>query len=268
MARAERPAPDARPTHPIESVDRALRLLQMFRDTERIRIADASRALGVVPSTASRLMSTLQYHGFVVQDPETKAYRLGPVLLDLGLSVVRRMDVRRLVRPHLEQLAGEVDETVQLCLLDGNRVVFVDGIEGTRPVRTTLRTGMRREAHVVSAGKALLAELPVEELRRLYPEPKLTAYTEHSIAQLAGLERELDTVRARGYGTSIGESEPDIAGLGMTIHDANGKAVGAVSISIPMTRYTERALAALIDPLRRATTAASKQVAAMDVFGP
>ena len=68
------------PMYPIESVDNALQLLLLFREQSSLRVADASRTLGVAPSTAHRLISMLQYHGFVTQDPRTKAYRAGAAL--------------------------------------------------------------------------------------------------------------------------------------------------------------------------------------------
>jgi DNA-binding IclR family transcriptional regulator len=264
MARSDGLPSRPRPAHPIASVDNALRLLRMFGDAERIRISDASRALGVVPSTASRLMAMLQYHGLVVQDPDTKAYRAGPVLVNLGLNVVRRMDGRRQVRPYLEQLAREVDETVHFCVLDDEQVIFVDGIESSRPVKTTLRIGMRRHAHCVSAGKALLAALPADRLHEIYPKPRLPTCTEHSIATRAALERELEGIRRRGYATSIRESEPDIAAIAMTIEGAHRAALGALSISLPVTRYTKRSLDALADPLQRTVAAASREIAQME----
>jgi IclR family transcriptional regulator, acetate operon repressor len=260
MATADAPNPNSRPLHPIASVDNALTLLLMLRDHEQVRIADASRVLGVAPSTASRLMAMLQYHGFVVQDAQTKAYRSGPVLIDIGLNSLRRMDVRRQVRPYLERLAREVDETVHFLVLDGANSVFLDGVEGRRAVRTTLRLGERRPAHCTSGGKALLATLTAVELRQLYPNTRLVGLTDQSIATRRELEHELEKVSAQGYGTSIRESEPDIAGVAMVIRDYHGAAVGALAISMPLSRYDDRVLEALLGPLRAASLAASEGI--------
>src|SRR5437899_96074 len=82
------------PTYPIGSVNNALRLLLMFRDHPLIRVSEAGVALGVAPSTAHRLLAMLEYHGFVQQDEETRGYRSGPALVDIGLTAVRSIDVR------------------------------------------------------------------------------------------------------------------------------------------------------------------------------
>ena len=85
-----------------------------------MRVADASRTLGVAPSTAHRLISMLQYHGFVEQDPRSKVYRAGAALAQIGLAVVRAMDVRAIARPVMERLNSDLGETIHLAVLDRN----------------------------------------------------------------------------------------------------------------------------------------------------
>jgi DNA-binding IclR family transcriptional regulator len=250
-----------RPTQILSSVDNALTLLLLFREQEVIRISDAGRALGVAASTASRLMAMLQYKGFAVQDPQTKAYRPGPALVDIGLAAVSRIDARVVVRPFLEQLAREVDETVHFVVLDGDEAVFLDGVESHRSVKTTLRLGQRRPAHVISGGKALLAALPHEELRRRYPHGRLARITDRTIATRAALEQELAAIRERGYATSIQESDPEVTGLGIAIAHPAGPPAGAFTVSLPTSRFDEDKLMALLEPLRAAAAAAAEALA-------
>jgi IclR family acetate operon transcriptional repressor len=245
------------PTQPIASVDNALTLLALFREHDRVRIADASKALGVAPSTASRLMAMLHYHGFVTQDPETKAYVSGPGLIDIAFSAMRRMHDHRHVRRHLEQLARQIDETVHYVVLNGDQVVFLDGVESSRAVKTTLRLGERRPAHCVSGGKAILATLPEDEIKRLFPNSRLRRCTEHSVATRGALFEDLAGVRERGYATSIRESEPDIVALAMAVLDGRGEAQGSFAISMPSMRYHDDTIEALLPPLRAAVQAAS-----------
>jgi DNA-binding IclR family transcriptional regulator len=109
------------PNYPIESVDNALRLLLSLLERQSMTVSDASELLGVAPSTAHRLLAMLQYRGFVDQDKLTKRYRSGPVLLKLGLTAVRQMDLRQHARPVLERLSKEIAETVNLVVLQGLR---------------------------------------------------------------------------------------------------------------------------------------------------
>jgi IclR family transcriptional regulator, acetate operon repressor len=233
--RATSPAGPA-PGYPIESVSNALKLLLMFRDQQTIRVADAGKALGVARSTAHRLFAMLAYFDFVTQDPVTRAYHAGPALAEVGLAVVGHMDIRAQARSHLIELRDEVNETVHLVRLEGTTVLFLDSIESTRPVRVGSRTGQLMPAHVTSSGRALLAELPVEELRNRYGSDPLPATTEQAFNTLAELEQALDEVRANGYSTSFGESEPDISAVGVAVHDRLGRAVAAISVSAPIDR--------------------------------
>jgi DNA-binding IclR family transcriptional regulator len=227
------------PRYPISSVDNALRLLLLFREHRMIRVADASESLGVVRSTAHRLLAMLQYRGFVQQDPETKAYTAGPALLDIGLSVVRQLDIRRHVRPYLERLSEELGETVHLMVLDGANALFLDSVESSRALRTSSRVGRSYPAHTTSCGKVLLAELTPARLAELYPSERLEGQTPRSLSTRKQLLRELELVRERGYATNRGESEPDIAGVGVLLRNAFGQPHAGIGVSAPLSRLSE-----------------------------
>src|SRR4029079_13414807 len=159
--------------YPVESVDRALALLLLLRDRKSMSVSEASRAVGVGPSTAHRLLAALQYRGFVAQDLTTKAYGPGPVLLELGLSVVRGLDIRAQARPLMEALVREVGETAHLAILRGSDILFIESVESDKALRVANRAGMTLPAHATAAGKALLANLSPAELTALYPVDNL-----------------------------------------------------------------------------------------------
>jgi len=232
-----------RPAYPIESVDNALRLLLMFRERQRLGVSEAGRAIGVARSTAHRLLAMLQHYGFVRQDPSTRAYLAGPALMDVGPSVVRDMDIRSHARPIIESLARQTGETVHLIVLQGRQVLFVDCVEGTRPVRVANRTGLLLPAHCTSAGKALLAELPGDQVQALFPSSRLEGMTRSSITSRAALERELQTTKRRGYAINRGESEVDICSVGAAIRDRLQRPRAALSVAAPASRFKEEQVA-------------------------
>ena len=251
----------APPARSIASVENALTLLEMVAAQESVRVSDAGRALGVAPSTASRLMAMLHYHDFVVHDSESRAYRAGPALARLGLNAIERMSVRRLALPFVERLARELDETVHFLVLDGASVLFVDGVESGRAVRTSRRRGELRPAHCTSGGKAMLATLPRDDLLRRYPQQQLQPCTTKSLTTRDALERELAEIKIRGYAISIQESEPDIAAMGAAIVTTTGKLIGALSIAIPTTRYEPTKFATLAEPLLEVAAEAGERLA-------
>ncbi len=224
------------PAYPISSVDNALRLLLLFRDQQLIRVTDASTALGIGRSTAHRLLATLQHRGFVEQDPGTRAYRAGPALTEIGLTTIREDGVREHMRPFMERLRDEVNETIQLVVLQGARCLFIETVESHRPLRTASRVGITVPAHCLSGGKALLAQLPQERLHKLYPTPDLPTATPFSLATRDALETDLEQVRRLGYATNFGESEEEIGSIGVAVHDAAGRPRAGLAVSGPLSR--------------------------------
>ena len=248
-AKAPHPAANSRPQYPIESVDNALRLLLMFRDRGEIRLSEAREALGVAQSTAHRLMAMLAYHDFVRQDPFSRAYRAGPALIDVGLSVVRGMDIRSIARPFLEELMQQVGETVHLATLEGAGARFLDAVESEHTLRVAGGTGRVLPAHAVSAGKAMLAALPDDEIDRLYPSDPLPAQTDRTITTREQLKAELQRVRRRGFASNAGESEDGVSSTGVAVLNANGRPVAAVSVAAPLSRMPASMARQVAEPL-------------------
>ena len=114
-----RPESETGPAYPIASVNNALLLLLLFREQPRVRLTDACKCLGVAHSTAHRLLAMLAHHGFVQQEPVTRAYIAGPALVEVGLAVVGSLNVWEQARPMMEELAVETGETVHLGVSRG-----------------------------------------------------------------------------------------------------------------------------------------------------
>ncbi len=243
------------PSYPIESVDNALKLLHMLRDRSHVRVSEASSTIGVARSTAHRLLAMLQHHGFVRQDPFSRAYVAGPALLDFGLAIVRDRSIRTQARPFLETLSQETGETVHLIVLQGRDVLFLDCVESTKAVRVGNRTGLLLPAHRTSAGKALLAALPPERLKALYREERLPGLTRRSIRTRSRLEREVNLVRKRGYATNFGETEEDIGSVGVLIQDRQRTPRAAISVAAPTSRLTEKAISTMAKAALRTAAA-------------
>jgi DNA-binding IclR family transcriptional regulator len=227
---------DGTPSYPIESVDRALTLLGLFKERHTLRLSDAAEALGVAKSTAHRLLAMLAHHGFVAQEAATRRYHVGPGLVQIGLAVTGSFDVRAIVRPYLDALVAEIDETVHVVALRAKDMVFLDGVESTKPLRAADRTGTSLPAHTTAGGKALLAHLPDAALRSLYPDHRLLRRTRKSCKSRKALLEDLLSVRERGYAHNDGESEPELAAYATAIRGRSGHASVAIVISGPAAR--------------------------------
>jgi IclR family transcriptional regulator, acetate operon repressor len=240
------------PEYPIASVDNALTLLTLLGERKQVRVTEAARMLGTARSTAHRLLAMLEYHGFARQDFETKGYTAGPALIEVGLAAVERLDLRGLARPYLERLSDELGETAHLVRLDDASVVFLDSVESSRALRIGSRVGRSMPAHCTAAGKAILAQLTREELRRLYPRTKLEQMTSRSPKTRAELEAALAEIRERGYATNFGESEDEVAAVAVAIPRRPGMPRASITLSAPITRLDDEGVVRIAEATRKA----------------
>lgn len=226
-----------KPAYTIESVDNALRLLQVIRDEGSVRVKQAADELGVAQSTAHRLLSMLVYRGFAAQN-EARAYVPGP---SLGVGPVRftwAHDLRVISEPHMLALSQELGETVNLMIRVGTVVRFLQTIEGSQMLRVGDRQGAVVPASAASGGKALLAALDDALLERLYRnESSAVAEGGMTPEEFARFMKQIDLIRSNGYAINFEETEADVAAIGMVVRGASGHAIGAVSLGIPSTRF-------------------------------
>ncbi len=254
-----------KPVYAIESVDNALRLIQMLRDQGKLRLKQAAAELDVAPSTAHRLMSMLVYRGFALQD-DSRVYHPGP---SMGAGPARRewtRTFREVARPHLETLAAQTGETVNLVIRIGTQVRFLATIESTNVLRVGDRTGTVLPARRASGGKALLAELDVAKLHRLYGSGALAesdeAMTEQEFDRLI---RELKLVRRRGYAMNNQETEDAVVACAVCVRDRSKAAIGAVTVSLPVNRYHPERLEPILGRIRTAVAAIEHDLAEMNI---
>ncbi|MEU5876013.1 IclR family transcriptional regulator [Spirillospora sp. NPDC047279] len=248
-----------RPAYPIASVDNALKLLTLFRENEKVRLSDAREFLGVAHSTAHRLLAMLAYHGFVRQEPDSRVYVAGPMLVEIGLAAVRNMDIRLHARPLLEELADWAGETVHLVGLEGAMVRYLDAVESARSLRVAGRTGTTLAANCTASGKAILAALPATEVAALFPSGRaLPGETEHSITDAAELMIELGRVRERGYALNREESEDGVASVAVAVPGPRGRPVASLAVSAPLSRLPAERAEALAAHLGEEATRLSR----------
>ncbi|MEV6639480.1 IclR family transcriptional regulator [Amycolatopsis sp. NPDC051371] len=250
-ASAPRSGTAAPPQYPIESVDNALRILLLLGERSELRLTEVSEYLGVASSTAHRLLAMLQYRGFVRQEARSKAYRPGTALTGVAYAILQRFDVRETLRPFLERLHAELGETVHLGILDGSTVRFIDAMESPKAVRVGSRLGQSMAANCTSTGKAMLAELSTEDVRRMYPVEELEGLTSNSIRSRTELELELEAIRRRGYATSNEESEESVSSVAVAFPVGTSPVSLAINVSVPVIRMNRTDVRRMGELLRR-----------------
>lgn len=216
-------------TQRTQAVERATTVLDLFSlHQPELSLTAISTRLGMHPSTAHRLLKTMQDAGLLAQVAGAEAYRLGPKLLTLGGRMLLQHSVREVAAPILRQLTHELGETVGLSRYEDGFVVYLDCVEGPHPVSVTLRPGGRAPAHCVASGRAMLAHMEAGELDRLIARG-LETCSPGTIANPDALARELGRIRARGYAVDDGDWRPGVRAAAAAVLDATGRPVASVT---------------------------------------
>ncbi|HET6712557.1 MAG TPA: IclR family transcriptional regulator [Actinomycetota bacterium] len=226
-------------TRVVESVDRALRLLQELAEHgSGVTLSELASTTGLPKSSLHRTLGALQERGFATQRDDAR-YLLGAELLRIAFEFQGRLDLRVLLRPTLERVRATLNETVHVGVLDGPDVVYVDKLESTRPLSLTSKIGGRNPAHATAVGKALLAwayptQASITEwVRRDGP---LVRRTSRTIVDASHLAKELSRVRADGFSKDLEESEPGVRCLATPVFFGGAVPIAAISVSAPKDR--------------------------------
>jgi DNA-binding IclR family transcriptional regulator len=198
-----------------------------------LSLAKIAQRVELPRSTVHRIVTALEAESLVVPASPSGGYRLGPELARFAASAGR--ELRESVRPFIERLRHDADETVDLAVLNRDRVFFVDQVAAPHRLQALSAVGVSLPAHCTAIGKALLAGLADEQIERLLPE-RLPAETTNTITDRAELLAELERVRASGVAYDREELTVGISAVGAAIRDA-GSVVAALSIPVPTARF-------------------------------
>jgi DNA-binding IclR family transcriptional regulator len=243
MSNSEPPAARAEPSGGVQSVDRAVTVLEVLARRGEARVTDVAGELGVHKSTAFRLLGALQERGLVEQDTDRGRYRLGFGIVRLAGAVTARMDLTKAGRPVCERLAREIGETVNLAVLREHYAVNIDQAQGATAVAAQNWVGQLTPLHATSSGKVLLAYLPDASRDALLDAAGLTRYTDATLTRRSTVDSALESVRGNGYATTVEEYELGLNAVAAPIRAAGGQVVAAVSASGPAYRFTVARLA-------------------------
>lgn len=238
-----------------QSVDRALCILEELAKGPK-RLGPLSETLGIHKSTVLRLIQTLETHDFVRRRDGEPEFSLGLQILALSGTILADLDVRSAARPHIERLAAETGETVHLGMLDGAEVVYLDKVESIHPVRMYSRVGARAPAYCTGVGKALLAYTSPDRWTAM----EFRSFTSQTVASRTALMEDSERTRRQGYATDEREHEETIRCIAAPVFDMQGDVAAAISISVPTSRMTAEELAAYVEPLLRASAAATTEL--------
>jgi IclR family KDG regulon transcriptional repressor len=221
---------------PIRAVSRALDVLLCFsRESPELTLTEISERVHLHKSTVHRVLATLENARFLEHDSATAKYRLGLRLLELASLVLEHVDLRRQAWPHLVRLSQEHRETVDLGILDGTDIVYLEVIDSPQRVKLAVAPGQRLPACCTASGKAMLAFLPEEQVQQILTQG-LPRYTNHTILSPDSFLSDLRVAHERGFAISQAEYEEDIHAVAAPILSIRQEPLAVVALAGPAFR--------------------------------
>ncbi|MGA2381648.1 MAG: IclR family transcriptional regulator C-terminal domain-containing protein [Spirochaetia bacterium] len=226
------------------------------------RVSAKADGLRMNKSTVYRFLASLKELGFVRQDAATEQYSLTLKLFEIGMCVLDRLELWREAEPVLKEIAHLTGETIHLATLEENSLVYLGKIESTKTLRVSMmsRVGQTAPTHCTGVGKTLLAYLPPSRLSQILPKERLFRYTPRTFTRRVDLDRELASVREKGYAIDNEEHETGVRCVAAPVRDNKGAVCAAVSVSVPTVRFPDKEIPQYRDIIVRAAEEISKRI--------
>lgn len=221
---------------PVKTTERSIEIMELIQEREGMELEDLAAETEMALSTVHRHLSTLTYHGFVVQSGST--YHVGLRFLDFGNFARQSLDYFDVAKEQADTLADETGEKIRLTTVETGMSVLLYRRMGDHPLRTAARVGKRQHLHQLAAGKAMLAEMAPDRVDEIVARRGLPAKTERTITDRDELFEKLETIHDRRYALNMGEAIPGLNAIGGAVHDENDYPVAALSISGPASRLS------------------------------
>ena len=242
----------------IKSVEKLLQILNCFSlDKREWSIKELHEETGLNKSTIYRLLSTLEKHGYMEQNPVNQKYYLGFRFFHLGSIVQNSLDLRQAALPVMKRLAEETKETIELNIIDQNQRICIDKVDSPETVRNFVRVGERNSLHLGASGKILLAHLDRETQRAILQRYGLDEERQRQILQ------ELDKIQQDGYAVTRGERVPGSFAIAVPIRDHTGQVVAGLTMAGPIQRLSDALLNDTIGKVKQAGLEISERLGYM-----
>lgn len=198
------------------------------RVSTSLTLSEIAERTGLTRAAARRFLFTLRDLGYVESDG--RQFALRPRVLELGYSYLSSLPVWEIARPHLEELAGKVQETTSASVLDGTDIVFVARVETKRIMSMTLGVGSRLPAWATAMGRVLLADLSPEQLDDFFGRVTMESLNERTITDERRLRDVIGEARANGWTLVDQEVEEGVRSLAVPLRNPGGRAEAAVTV--------------------------------------
>jgi IclR family pca regulon transcriptional regulator len=250
----------------VSALARGMQILEAFSsEAPYLSLTEIASLAGMDKSTAFRLVYTLQHLHYLERDPDTRQYRPGLKLLQLGLTAFNSLGIVDVAQPYLKALSTQCGETTNMSVRDGREIVYVARNKTQQILNVNLHIGSRLPVWCTSMGKAQLIDLSPAELCDLLGEGPYPASGSRAAVCLDSLLAELETVRRQGYAINDEELTAGLRSVAAPIRNGSGRIVAAINVSVPSARVSRPELDSHLAPMVQATATRISRALGMDL---
>lgn len=223
----------------MRNVLNALRVLEEVASRQPVGVGELARVLEIPKSSVQRALVTLNTAGWIRPSAgELTRWVMTSKALTVGGQVSGELDLRKAALPIMEELRRSTDETIHLAVPEDDRVVLIERLETSKPVRIIMALGHAFPLHASANGKAVLAHGRPELINRMLAH-ELPRFTETTIDDASELRAELALIRERGFAVNRGEWRADVGCVAAAVLGAERRPIASISINLPVSRMTE-----------------------------
>ena len=235
------------------STERSLRLLTTLAQAGKgMSLAQLADDLQLPKATAHRLTSQLLELGFIGRGEDERFFEIGPAMRRMALDTLNHDTVRGLRHTVLSDVVATVGETCNFTTLDGAGVMYLDRVEAPWPWRLTLDVGVHVPIHCTASGKLFLAFMSEERRDTILKTIKLERMTEHTMTDVATLQKEFTAIAKQGYAYDRQEFIPGLIAMAVPVRDKAGQVRGAIAVHAPIARLSIEAATTHLPALQNA----------------
>ncbi|WZL71942.1 IclR family transcriptional regulator [Clostridiaceae bacterium 35-E11] len=215
----------------MQIIDRLLELLNLLsKRKEGYMISEISEHLSIPISSIHRMLACLKKNDYVVQDPETKKYKLSWKVLHLAVNLLNNNDIRLVARPYLERLSLKYEEMVFLSIMENNRAICIDTVMSSDRVKFYVKIGSEMPMNAAVAAQVILAYLDEEMIEKILCQQKINRFTLHTLTNIEEIKKKLECIRKTGYGLCDEELEAGVNAIAVPIRDYSGSVAASITM--------------------------------------
>jgi len=247
----------------VTAVERALDVLNAFtHQRPELSLTDVAALTKLHKATAFRLLATLCHRGMVAKNPATGLYRLGFGVIALSEVAKAPTDFVTQARPFMRQIRDELNETVYIAVRAGDERISLDQLVGLRDVRRVVTIGRPTALYVGSTSRILLAAMPDDEIAAYFARTAFVPPFPGADVDAETLWRAIAKIRRDGYAETHNRRIDEGASISAAVRGPENEVVGALTVTIPIGRYTGEVRSRVIETVTRAATTMSRQLGA------